>query len=684
MGSSNVRIWLRSALCALVVTALLLAGGFEWLELRALETLYRVRGPRPPRTPIVIVTIDDDSFQELDLPWPWPRALHAQLLETLREAGPVAVGLDVLFVEPSPRGPADDVALGAAVARGGNVVLAAALTQVKDAAGTRDVLNAPLKVIRESAAGFGVVNLQIDPDAFVRGSQLTQPFQGDAMPSFDGELYRVAARSGLRAAPLPRSGGVVINYRGGPGTFPRVPYYRVLTGEVPPDTFKGRIVLVGATTPTLHDVFPTPYAPRGGMPGVEIHANILETLVQGTPLRRAPRALSAALVVAAGLLAGWLGHAYSPRLALGLVLATIAVHAGASVAAFVWLDAWMDQAAVPVVLVLGCGIAFVETLVQTRRERQRLTRFFSPAVLREVVHHSQELGRSRREITVLFSDIRGFTPMAEKLAPEEVAELLTEYMTSMTAAVFAHGGTVTHFAGDAIMALFNAPLAQPDHAVQAVRTGLEFQERIKTLSDRWAARCGAPLRNGVGINTGEAVVGIIGSAQRVEYGALGDTINLGSRLEGLTKEFATPIIISESTYQAVKGLVACRSLGVVSVKGKTIPVEIYAVEGTGQTRARQVVLDSPLTITDTEAEFSLSVQASIQDLSLTGLRAHEVPRRLLADRVVELSFEVPGLARAVTTGARVMWSRDDQAGFQFLHLAPDDATAIADFLRRDA
>ena len=675
------KLWLRGGLTALAVTLVLLAGGLEWLELRAGDTLYRLRGPRPPRTPIVIVSIDDDSFQELDLPWPWPRALHAKLLEVLSEGKPAAIGFDVLFVEPSALGPEDDQALAEAVGQAGNVVLAAALTVVKDTFATRESLNPPLKSVRERAAGYGLVNLQPDADAFVRRGILGASFQGAEVPSLDRELHRLGVRAGIPSASLPRTSSFLINYRGGPQTFPRVPYYRIVTGEVPPEELRGKIVLVGATTPTLHDVFPTPFALQGGMPGVEIHANVLETLFQGNALLRVPRPAIVALVLAAGLFGVWVANWARPLFALGLVAGAATLHAAAGAAGFAWRDVWIDQLPVPAALVLGYGAAIVENFIQAQREKQRLSRFFSPAILREVVRAGHELGRSRRLITVLFSDIRGFTPIAERISAEEVAELLRDYMTNMSEAVFSHGGTVTQFVGDEIMALYNAPFDQPDHAVQAVHTALEFQERLKTLSDRWAPRIGTRLRNGVGVNTGEAVVGIIGSAQRVEYGAIGDTINLGSRLESLTKEFKTPIIIGEATYQAVKHLFACRALGEVTVKGKQIPVRIYGVESGGRSRAQRVAMELPLTISETSADLSVSVSASLSDLSRTGLRAKDVPRRLATDRVVGLRFELPELPRPIATEGRVMWSTDDQVGVRFLSLDPEDEQLIAGFLQ---
>jgi adenylate cyclase len=681
MWSGKAAPLTRGGLAGLLVTALFVAGGLEWLESRALNGLFWLRGAEPPRTPVVIVAIDEDSFDELNLPWPWPRALHGQLVETIGAAKPAAIGLDILFLEPSAHGPQDDEELARSLSRVPNVVLAAAKTVERAAGFVKEDLNPPLKPLRDPAAGFGVANQMPDGDAFVRRGLLSLAHQGSEVPSFDRVLRDLAVRAGIPSAELPPSPSILINYRGGPGTFPTFSYHRVLSGEVPADTFRGKIVLVGATTPVLHDVFPTPFAPNGTMPGVEIHANAQETLLRGIWLRRVPPGVTVGLVLLASVLAAWIAHRVRPVTALAVVLGAVAVAVLGGVVAFTWGRVWVDQVPVPLALVLGYGGAIVVQFVHAQREKQRLSRFFSPAVLREIVRQGQELGRTRRLITVLFSDIRGFTTLSERMSPEQVGEFLEEYMTSMTEAVFRHGGTVIQFVGDEIMALYNAPFDQPDHAAQAIGTGLEFQERVRTLSERWESRCGAPVRAGVGINTGEAVVGIIGSRQRVEYGALGDTINLGARLEGLTKTFGTPIIVSEATYQAARDQFAGRFLGEVTVKGRGVPVRIYAIEGRGQSRAARVVLTLPLTITDTGPDLHVSVQASLNDLSLTGLRAGGAPRDFTRGDVVGLRFELPGLPEAVVTEGRVMWVADGQIGLQFLELSPANQERLAGFLR---
>jgi adenylate cyclase len=550
-------------------------------ELKAVNEQFSLRGPRKPHAPVVVVTVDEDSFVELNMPWPWPRALHAKFVDIVSRGNPAAIALDVLFIEPSSRGPADDLAFANAIARSGKVVLAAGLGEVRDSGWIQKLekIQVPLPELRAGAAAWGPVNIITDRDAFVRRGRLTVDFQDREYAGFDLQIYRLAKAAGIPAAPLPVKPEFWINYAGPPDAFPRIAYSRIVSGEIPPEVFKGQIVLVGATTQILQDVFPTPFAPFRTMPGVLIHANILDTLLSGIPIRRAPEWVDIGLAMVAGGAAGWAATALRPLGAFLLVSAAAVTYLAGTQAAFRWGRLWIDALPVPLALIVPYVGVVAKNFAQEQLEKRRLSRFFSPNVVKEIVRQKDDagLGASRRRMTVLFSDIRGFTSMSEKMEPEEVVTFLREYLTEMTEAVFRHGGTVDKYIGDAIMALYNVPFEAADHPAQAVRTALEFQQRLEPLAERFAAKYGGSLRCGVGINTGDAVVGTIGSRQRLEYTAIGDTINLGSRLESITKDFNVPVIISEATWLEVKDLFETRYLGEVTVKGKEIPVKIYTV-----------------------------------------------------------------------------------------------------------
>jgi len=687
-------MWSRGLAVGLFVVLVSYLGLLEAADQWGYNALFQLRGPQPSKAPVVIISIDEDSFDELNLAWPFPRALHGQLLDILSRARPAAVGFDIVFAEPSAGGITDDAALAAAIRRAGNVILGAAITDVKGnpvqgVSQAKTDLNPPLKILRTQAAGYGFVNLTPDDDAFIRTIQLTHTFDNDAITnkqqlSFDLSLYRLAVKAGVKAAP-PDKTWFLINYRGGPKTFETVPYYRVLNGEVPPETFTGKIVLIGAASPVLHDVFPAPFASQGDMPGVEIHANVLETLIQGIPIGRAPWGAIAALIVAGGLLAVWVTNRVRPLQALAVMLALAGGYAAGVFGLFVKGRLWLDIVGVPVALGLGYGTTVLENFIREQREKRRLARFFSPKVLEEIIRHrsDQALGIARKRITVLFSDIRGFTSISEKLEPEKVVEILREYLTELTEIVFHHGGTVDKYIGDCIMALYNVPFDQPDHAAEAIRTALDFQKATYDLTARWKAKFGVEIKNGVGINTGEAVVGTMGSRQRLEYTAIGDTVNLAERLESMTKEFRSPVIISESTYQEVRTKFRTRPLGEVTVRGKAIPVKVYAVVEVVESDVRaqvRVLVESAITISDGD----ITVHGSVMNLGLGGASGCHLSKQFQPGQVVQIRLELPQVSKLVEVAGRVTWSVEDKAGFVFLDLKPDDQTIVGEFAGRQA
>jgi adenylate cyclase len=671
---------LAGILAGVAVVGLVQFGLLETLEHWSLDRLFEWRGPRTPHLSVVIVTIDESSFAELNEQWPFPRAMHGQLLTKIAAGKPLAIGVDLIFDAPSSRGPADDRALGAAVSAAGRVVLGAAITDDIQPFYTRTTLNPPIPVIREGAAGVAPVNLTQDPDGHIRRVPLWTPLDAERIPGLDVQIHRLLARAGVHVAPLPDARDVLINFRGGLRTYPWVSYYRVLHDEIPPEFWKDKIVLVGPTTEILHDQFATAFAGGGDMPGVEIHANALETLVRGNAIREIPQPLSTVLAVMAGLV----GAALVVRLrAFRALLAATGFWAILTLGAFggfVIGDVWMRGMAGTVALVLGYGATVVEHFVREQRERRRLSQFFSPSVVREVVRHKDEgsLTTGRRLVTVLFSDIRGFTSLSEKLQPEQVAEMLREYLTEMTEIVFRNGGTVDKYIGDCVMALYNVPFEDPEHAIKAVRTGLEFQERTLIVSKRWEGKLGIAIRNGVGINTGEAVVGTLGSKQRLEYTAIGDTINLGARLESITKDYKTNIIISESTYALVKDNFVTKELGDVTVKGKTHPVKIYAVLPDSIRKHPRATLAVAATLSIVGD--GRVCRATTRDISEGGMALKGVPADWLKGQVVQIRCEGGALPKAIVAEALIAWRNGDEVGVTFTSLDPDSVPTLAGYL----
>ncbi|HTO14084.1 MAG TPA: CHASE2 domain-containing protein [Candidatus Binatia bacterium] len=667
------------------MVVIIAAGGLEGLEYWSLERMFfEVRGAVQPRAPIVIVAIDESSFIELNQQWPFPRAMHAQLLDKIAADKPLAIGIDLIFDVPSSRGPEDDKALGDAVARAGNVVLGAAPKYENRGFVEQFDANMPLPIIRKGGV-VGPVNLDQDAvDGHVRRAPLRVRMADEFVPGFDAQIYQMAAKKGLAAAPLPDTRSILINFNGPPRTFPWVLYYKALKGEdefVPKGYFRDKIVLIGPTSDVLHDFFLTAFA-RGSeqMPGVEIHANVLETYIRGNRVREVPVWISTVLAAIAALVGAALVvrlhalRAFFTAVLLWVVL-TIFAYLG-----FLYFDLWMRGMAGTVGLFLGYGATVIENFVREQREKRRLSQFFSPEVLREVVRHRDDnsLGSTRRLVTVLFSDIRGFTTLSERLEPEQVAEMLREYLTEMTEIVFRNGGTVDKYIGDCVMALYNAPFPDPDHAVKAVRTGLEFQEKTLEVSRRWEEKLGVQIRNGVGINTGEAVVGTMGSRQRLEYTAIGDTINLGARLESITKEYGVGIIVSEYTHKLLKDEFMTRELGEVIVKGKSQPVKIFGVLPASLRTYPRAALEAAATLI--VAGGGEECKATTRDISEGGMAVGGVPEAWGPGTEVEVRCEGGLLPKPLTASGVIAWRREGLAGIKFTGLDPDAKPAVADYV----
>ena len=701
MGRVGARLTdlLRKQLCgifaALFVVALVLVGPLERWEYLWFDHLFELRGARPPTAPIVIVTIDESSFQELSLQWPFPRALHGQLIDRIRADRPLVIGLDIIFDSDSMFGPKDDESLGAAVARAGNVVLGLAGAQDdqplvsvggKVLGAKREVSNMPLPVIRKGAAAVAPLTVVPDPDSHVRRIPVRvpvpDPLKGyEWWLAFDAQLHRQVSAAGLATRPLPDAEEVLVNFRGGPRTFQRVPYYRVVRGETP-GLFRAKIVLIGSTSEVQHDVFATAFARGGDMPGVEIHANALETLIRGDPIREVPKPLATVLAVVAALAGSALVVRLHALRALVVTVVLFVVGFLLAYAGFLLADVWMRGVACTFALVLGYGATVVENFVHAQLYKRRLSPFFSPDVLRALVRarDEQSLGPRRRVATVLFSDIRGFTSISERLQPEQVEEMLGEYLTEMTQIVFKHRGSVDKYMGDGIMALYNAPFEDPEHALNAIRTGLEFQERALAVSARWQEKLGVSIRIGVGINTGEMLVGTLGSRQRFEYTALGDNVNLASRLESATKDHGASIIISEYTYEHVKGRFPIRELGVVTVKGKSRPVKIYGVVPASARQHPRAALQALATLTALGEGRVCRVRTV--DIGEGGLALAGVPPEWEVGCKIQIRLEGGGLPRRIVAEGTIVSRRGEAAGVQFTSLDEDAAPVVADYVAR--
>jgi len=345
---------------------------------------------------------------------------------------------------------------------------------------------------------------------------------------------------------------------------------------------------VGAFAPILHDVFPTPFSANQPTAGVEIQANFVETMAAGDPIRPLTPWAHWTLFVTLCLMAIWVSARLKPLCALGVVFGVISIFA---LACFYFF--WANQLWIPAVpslfgLVLVYSGINVDNYIHERTERIRLRstfgKYVSPDVMEEILKDRTGLGLggNRRHITVLFSDIRGFTSISEQIEPEQVITLLSDYLAQMTHIVFKNGGTVDKFIGDAVMAIFGSPKSHEDDALRAVNAGLDMLQLAESISPKWSKLIGSPLKIGVGINTGDAVMGSIGSEIRSDFTAIGDTVNLASRLEALTKEMGVPMLISEFTAAEIRDTMPLKLLRQVKVTGREASLLVYIPEILGE------------------------------------------------------------------------------------------------------
>lgn len=369
-------------------------------------------------------------------------------------------------------------------------------------------------------------------------------------------------------------------------TFPYFSITDILEGEFPPGTFKDKIILVGATAVGLYDMRSTPFS--AVYPGVEVHATVIDNILNGTFLFK-PRwtkiydALAIVLLsLFVGLVIPRVGAIQGVLFASGLFV----LHIVATQWLFSHASLWVNMVYPLLALVLVYTSLTIYRYLTEERERKKIrgafSHYVSTSVVNEVLKHPDKLklGGEKKDLTVLFSDIRSFTTISEVMAPEELVRLLNEYLTIMTDIILKYDGTLDKYMGDAIMAIYGAPLDMTDHPTRACYSALEMMEGLKKLNEKWIKEGKVPLDIGIGINTGMMIVGNMGSEQRFDYTVMGDAVNLGNRLEGANKDYRTNILLSEFTYERVKEEFTCMELDSVRVKGKIRPVRIYQLMGT--------------------------------------------------------------------------------------------------------
>jgi adenylate cyclase len=579
----------RGLLLGLAVAAVMVVLSFlpfgQFLENQTLDLCYRLRPAAAPRADLLIVAIDEPSFQELDRPWPWPRRLHAELVRRLSAAGARLIMFDVIFAGATD--PEDDKLFADAVREASNVVLGQALEVTRDPRFTRRILITPYTPFQLAARAQGLCTITPDADGVVRRFHLSLGGR-ETIPLASFQVVR----PGTSLSPT-LSG--LIDYAGPPRSLDTVSYYQVIDPErpLPTSRIRDRIVLVGkmleaSVTPQAQaDAFYTPFFALHGqlMAGVEIQGNILETLLRGSWKREIPLWGRLALLLASIFLVSVVSVRLKPLGGLIFTAVCLVVMAAAAFGLFVLARFWVPPFLICTGLVLVyagnvLGHYFTEAR-EKRWLRQAFGRYVAPSVVESIIQNPDrlELGGEELETTVLFADLEGFTYFSETMAPQALIKLLNDYFTPMTRIIMAHRGTLDKYIGDALMALWGAPVLLPDHALRACRAALEMEQAMAGLQANWQAQ-GLPLLVArLGLHTGPVVAGNVGSRERFDYTVLGDTVNLASRLEGVNKVYGTRILLSEETSKRVKDSLLVRELDLVLVKGRGQPVTIYELVG---------------------------------------------------------------------------------------------------------
>lgn len=594
---------LKSLIIALIIGIGSYLPIIDLLNLTAYNQKFIFRGQLKPDNKVVIVSVDDESIDWMSK-WPWPRSYHAKIVDILKEHGAALILFDVFFDSPTQFDPQDDVQFAESVKKAQNVILAANFQNIKENAFFKvkvEPFKRPIKMLDDAALDLGVVHPYFDKDNVVRRFQIIYH-------SGDKEYYSLALqavryiqnKAGILLIPgnrikcgrniIPLQGkNLLVNYYGPSRTFETVPYVRIYDGSFlkdSPDFFKGKIVLIGASTEVLHDVFPTPFDIN--MPGVEIHANVIQTILDGLYISKISFIYLLGLLILFVYINVIISHMFKIRFLFLLVVVQTAIIFIGNAYIFKYfrleIPTYTLISSIFITFVVQTVIKFISEEKEKRKIRGVFSQYVAPSVVDELLAHPDkvELGGSLREVTIFFSDIRSFTTFSESHTPAQVVEQLNEYLDEMTKVIFEFGGTLDKYVGDEIMAIFGAPLPLANHPKIAMDCCIAQLKKLRALQQKWKEQGKTVLDIGMGLNTGEVIVGNIGSDMHKDYTVIGDAVNLAARLESATRNYTTPehtcyLLISEFTYEKVKEYYKCNLIDEIAVKGKKTKTKIYEV-----------------------------------------------------------------------------------------------------------
>ncbi len=569
---------------------------------------WRVRlfaEPGPATDDVVLVLLDQHSLdwasETMGLPWPWPREVYGPILDFCSRGGARAVAFDVLYTEPSVYGVYDDQTLGEAIVRNGKFVGARFLEIGPDRL-PADTVTEPISEIGDAAELLANVSDQPDGDGIFRRAGLIARIAGQEapVPSLGAGAWLVGTDGAtLDALPdlarLSPDGTALLRYRGGTDAFTTLTAasliqseLRLLEGDEPtidPESLRDKYVLFGFSAPGLLDLRPTPVSRVS--PGVLVHATALDNLLSDGFMSDAPVWLVIAGTAFMGLLAGLLVTAITgTRHTVPLTIGLLILPAASGLVAYTtgwWAPVLPGTVTAAAAIFGGLVRNYAVEGRQRRFIKSAFQHYLSPAVIEKVLvdPDALKLGGERRELTIMFSDLEGFTSLSEGLDPEALTTLLNDYLTDMTDIILEEGGTLDKYEGDAILAFWNAPLDQPDHAERACRAAVRCQQKLAERRPEFRERSGKDMFARIGMHTGVVIVGNMGSKQRFDYTVLGDAANLASRLEGANKAFGSYVMVSEVTRDQAGDGFDFRALGPIRVVGRKEAVEVFELGSDG-------------------------------------------------------------------------------------------------------
>ena len=585
----KLQILAETLLVGLLVFILTVTNVFRFFDNMAKDSLYQI--PRGIDSKIKIIGIDEKTMAELGPIQTWSRSFYADLLRKLNEKAeskPLLVGFDVLF---SGNVDAGDDDFTAAAAESGNVVIVDHLIYGRKLTTNEDgFASYPVESIEEpfeslsSVCNKGYSNVSQDSDGTVRRIIPSEVYEGSEQKMFSNILYEeYCKRKGItpNAVPVDKNGRAIINYSGKPGDYEYVSMIDVLNGNIDARAFTDSIVLVGAYAPGMQDDFEVPNGGSHQMYGVEVHANILQSYIQGRFSVNGNKYIFGLISAVIAMIMYLLFRKLKPWLSLIIMIIVII--------AFVFVLIIFNNHGtaysiiyLPMMLILSyiasLALGYLRELKKKKKILNAFRKYVAPQVVEEIAKKGDfqiKVGGENRDIAVLFVDIRGFTTMSEALEPEQVVEILNEYLTLTSKSIFDNLGTLDKFVGDATMAVFNSPFDLPDYEFKAVCAAMDIVNGGKALEKDLMAKYGRSVGFGVGVNVGPAVVGNIGCDFRMDFTAIGDTVNTAARLEANAKK--GQVLISDALYERVKDRIEVEEIGEIPLKGKSKGVFVYEV-----------------------------------------------------------------------------------------------------------